>query len=81
MESGRPESDRLLVIVGALVWLGSLCTVLSSAAPVLKWIFLVLAAVSLAGIWLRPVLDPGPRLTASVLVGVAALVTVLSMVY
>ena len=74
------DLSRLLPIVGAVLLIGFFVGSLVTAAPVLKWIFLVLAAVSLAGIWLRPVLDPGPRLTASVLVGVAALVTVLSMV-
>ena len=77
---GGLDLSRILPIAGGVLLVAFFALSLFISAPVLKWIFLVLAAASLAGIWLRPVLAPGPRLTASVLVGVAVLVTVLSMV-
>lgn len=74
------EPEWLIVIIGAVVLAALFIASLLVAAPVLKWLFLACAVVSLAYIWVRPVLNQGPKLTASVLIGVAALVTVLSMV-
>ena len=73
------ESEWLVVIIGALVLVGLFVAALVSSVQVLKWLFLACAVVALAYIWIRPVLQPGPKLTASVLIGVAALVTALSM--
>ena len=74
------EPEWLIVIVGAVLLVGLFLGSLFVAGSVLKWLFLAAAIVSLCYIWVRPVLNQGPKLTGSVLIGVAMLVTVLSMV-
>ena len=53
---GGLDLSRILPIAGGVLLVAFFALSLFISAPVLKWIFLVLAAASLAGIWLRPVL-------------------------
>ncbi len=74
------EPDILVLFAGALAI--SVLFILSLVFPTnpMKWAFLSLALVGLAYIWVRPVLEAGAKMTATVLIGVACLITVLSMI-
>ena len=74
------EPDLLILFIGAILIAGTFIASLVFPVPAVKWAFLSLALLGLAYIWVRPVLETGPKTTASVLIGVAVLVTVLSMV-
>ena len=70
----------LIVLSGVLLVLFAAGMFLNGGIPILKWIFLALALASAALLWIKPMVDGNKRLCYSIVFGLLALVTVISMV-
>ena len=70
----------LLIISAVLLGLFALGMIPSIGLGALKWVFLVLAAGTIALLWLKPMTDSNKRLCYSIVFGLLALVTVISIV-
>ena len=74
-------TDAYLLIASALLLvLFALGIVPSIGLGALKWVFLILAAGTIALLWLKPMTDNNKRLCYSIVFGLLALVTVISIV-
>ena len=66
-----------VVLIGVLPILFAL-SMLFGSIPALKWVFVVLAAVSVAAIWIRPLVAENTRFTLSAVYGALAIVALVS---
>ncbi len=74
------EPDLLVVLASAIVLVVLFILSMAMGALGVKIAFIACAVLFSAFIWLRPVLETGPKMTTTVLLVAAVLVTVLSMV-
>ena len=74
------KDSYLLVLSGVLLVLFAAGMFLNGGVAILKWIFLALAAGSIALLWIKPMVDGNKRLCYSIVFGLLALVTVISMI-
>lgn len=73
----KPETLVMIVLCGVLPVLFVLGLVLPGM-PVLKWVFVALAVLSVAVLWLKPLVAPNVRLTFSGVYGALAIVALVS---
>ena len=74
-------TDAYLLIASALLLgLFALGMIPSVGLGSLKWVFLLLAGGTIALLWLKPMTDPNKRLCYTIVFGLLALVTVISVV-
>lgn len=73
----KPETLAMIVLCGILPVLFVLGLVLPGM-PVLKWVFVALAVISVAALWLKPLVAPNVRLTFSGVYGALAVVALVS---
>ncbi len=74
----NPDVILWVVLCGLLPVLFILGLVLSSV-PVLKWVFVALALVAVAALWIKPMMAPNLRLTFSGVYGALAVVALVSV--
>ena len=70
----------LLIISAVLLALFALGIVPSIGLGILKWVFLILAAGTIALLWIRQMTDKNKRMCYTIVFGLLALVTVISLV-
>lgn len=73
----RPDVLAMVVFCGVLPVLFVLSMVFSGA-PALKWVFLALAVISVACVWVKPVITPNLRMTFTGVYGALAVVALVS---